>query len=341
MLLDFWRQSAVIHKTPPAAHLQYGFTHITTFEDAVGIDNRGIDLVEDIESGQYAICKTMHSGLRTLQEARNNRAVSGHPNITRVLKFVPCSSYAPPCMSVPQCKGDAICPAPENDLLYLEYYRGGTLRDLVRHYQKLNRTLPELFIFEVLETLLKALCYTHLGIFDTSRCEDIDDDWDPLYHNDIRNSNIFLATGLHEKSPVSGYPRIILGDFSRSYRESQVARPPGIARYPELNHSIDKWRTDSRKDIFGMMVVVVALMLFEDQPYRASVSELAHKIKVYDHNNSKELRDIVLNLLHGRYKHPYLRSALVDVVNAKTELLEMGKLKLEALDLPVNRHDLS
>jgi serine/threonine protein kinase len=118
----------------------------------------------------------------------------------------------------------------ETAWIITEYCDKGTLTDLVIKYEFAETSIPERFIWDIFESLARAVVYLHYGPkllneFDqtdpASSIPEISPDmsWDPVWHRDIILSNIFCTSNTEDQSK---YPIVKLGDFGCAMRQSEV-----------------------------------------------------------------------------------------------------------------------
>ena len=126
--------------------------------DTPSLNNMGIFLVNDTLTGKQAVLKALfiENDQRNVREAEKLERLKGHPNVVEMVAFV----TAPPNSE-----------KKISDKIYMEFChtRVGTqqvrsLHDLLRVYD--TSPLPECFIWEVLESILKALCFLQFGVKD-------------------------------------------------------------------------------------------------------------------------------------------------------------------------------
>lgn len=161
-----------------------------------GANNQGIAIVQRKRDGRVLVRKTLcetgnplshpRDWLREMKLLQRLR----HPNICA---FIEASI------------------TPTLGRLYMEFCNYGNLSDFKNNMNQLQRGVPESFVWHVLKSLTKALCYIHLGFRNSdevmhSRHSSVPG-WEGVLHRDIKDSNVFLR-------PTSGpYPEIKLGDF--------------------------------------------------------------------------------------------------------------------------------
>ncbi|CAI6331701.1 unnamed protein product [Periconia digitata] len=160
-----------------------------------GAWNRGIFLVGDEASKKLAICKMLYPLIGSRNAFRESGILSrlqGHDNMVHMYRH--CITYS-------------------ENRIYMEYCKGGDLANIIDAYKEACCRIPDSFIWHVAESLMRALCTTHMGIWKEDRIEAPRKDWDPIYHGDIHERNVFITTPFTD----SPYPRIVLGDFGSSH----------------------------------------------------------------------------------------------------------------------------
>jgi serine/threonine protein kinase len=192
-----------------------GYEHIKTL-DAPGIHHKGIAIVKNTKDQTFAICKLLPSLYPSVKEAEIMATLARHPHIPKLYKFIRAEHRSPyDCSHAYQC-ADVGCPNKYFDRIIMEYCDGGTLQDVLDLYHKRGADVPEAFIWEALEALVKTMCFLHLGISNVDLVKLPADGsaprrygWVPIHHNDMHASNVFLAS-----TPASSlYPRVLVGDF--------------------------------------------------------------------------------------------------------------------------------
>lgn len=186
----------------PGDIFPYSISHEFTVLNQLGSDgggfNQGIAIVERKKDGKILVRKTFRDTGNPhvhpsdwMREMKLLRKLH-HPNIS---KFINASI------------------TPDIGRLYMEFCDFGNLSDFKNNMNQLQRPVPESFAWHVLKSLIKALCFLHLGFktseefMNTRRPEA--PGWECVLHRDIKSSNIFLKS-----SPVPGsYPQVKMGDF--------------------------------------------------------------------------------------------------------------------------------
>lgn len=175
-----------------------------------GSNNKGIELVIESGSGRLAIRKSIDPEM--MQNSIGNevgimRRLASHKNIVQIYDFVPAS---------PQ--------GPHLDELYVEYCKSlirgqeiNTVFQLNKLYMLEDKAVPELFLWHLLEGLLRVIVYMQFGIHNVDEAPK--PDWEAVFHNDLFASNVFLSSkGIDAKTIASRseYPRIVVGDFGQA-----------------------------------------------------------------------------------------------------------------------------
>jgi hypothetical protein len=171
----------------------------------------------------------------------------------------------------------------ETAWMVTEYCDEGTLMDLVLKYGEEEASIPELFVWEIFESLARAIVYLHYGPkllneFDqtdpASSTPEISPDmsWDPVWHRDIILSNIFCTSNTGDQSK---YPIVKLGDFGCAMRQSEVETEDletflwadetqimdGAYEPPE-----GQYATES-VDVYNMGLTMTCIVQTESSPY--------------------------------------------------------------------------
>ncbi|KAF1952152.1 hypothetical protein CC80DRAFT_180616 [Byssothecium circinans] len=127
---------------------------------------------------------------------------------------------------------------PLGDQLYMEYCEAGPLSDIIEIYKRKGLFIPEMFLWEVTESIARALLFIHLGHRSlppaqpakksAKKCstkkgsktsDSVQEGWVPVTHQDIGAANVFLT----EKDAPKLYPRVVLGDFGNAFFISNLS----------------------------------------------------------------------------------------------------------------------
>jgi hypothetical protein len=175
---------------------------VCTLKDSIshGSFNQGVNLVQDLDSGQVFAQKLLPPRVMQSDTGREIGVLAGlnHPNITLLVQY----SLPVDPLSIP--------------FVVMEYAEQGTLGQLIEHFPE-GELVPEAFLWHVFESLAKAIRYCHYGMYEAG---DAPYDWDPVFHRDIILTNIFLAS---PEDPSSQYSEIKLGDFGCGVSQSELA----------------------------------------------------------------------------------------------------------------------
>ncbi|KAF2797289.1 kinase-like protein, partial [Melanomma pulvis-pyrius CBS 109.77] len=177
-----------------------------------GSFNKGIWIVQHMNTGKILLCKNVPARGSDV-EVKMLKLLQDHPNVTHIYDCIPGNWESWQKYSEQPCAWDKII---------LEYCDRGTLATLIERYQNLNLSIPEAFIWKVLESLAEALRYLHAGRnlkFENEEWHTPNANWDPIIHRDIIPSNIFLSSTDHS-DPL--YPRVVLGDFGCAVTSSDL-----------------------------------------------------------------------------------------------------------------------
>jgi serine/threonine protein kinase len=103
----------------------------------------------------------------------------------------------------------------ETPWIITDFCEKGTLKDLVTFTQGQEQLIPELFAWQIFESLVQAVVYCHNG--------DSPFAWDEITHRDIILSNIFIQTDKRKGSQNSyEYPLTVkLGDWGCTTTNSE------------------------------------------------------------------------------------------------------------------------
>lgn len=273
-----------------------------------GLNNNGISVVTEDTTGEQFICKKVRPGqMETAVEVAALEHLRGHEHIVQLRQFNPVSST-----------NDGY------DEIIMEYCRAGNTQEVNTIGQLLNKyfsneanrpvnpdeafKLPELFVWEAFEGMLKAMCFMHLGLRDVTMPRV--PDWKPVAHRDVHMGNIFVSGG-PDADAAGTYPRIVLGDF-------------GLADWEE-----GPW--DDRED-FGQRILGRMCQRSESgQPstwvYSEDLRQLAERYN--------EMAEVPRSHAHDKFERTWhFVPLLLDLMERKKTLLGDGSLKFEPLRLP-------
>jgi hypothetical protein len=163
-----------------------GYTVLSKLNTQDGLNNPGLDLVQGQDTGITAVCKILPLSQARLREIELHARVS--------------SSDRPNIVALFDVEEDE-----DVEYLFIEHCEEGSLADLRKRYDQKKRQVPEAFIWKVLIGMLRALCFTHLGISADQQSPDTQPN--AIIHRDIRPFNILLASSDDE------YPSVKLADF--------------------------------------------------------------------------------------------------------------------------------
>ncbi|KAI4609203.1 hypothetical protein J4E83_008845 [Alternaria metachromatica] len=188
-------------------------------QDVDGSFNRGIYLVhnENNPDNSAQIMKTLPLPRDYLGFAERELDILGTLQHDKVIKFF-----------------DGTAPKSIHDTAWMitEYCNKGTLFDFLAKYAyEAKLPVPELFVWNILESLVHAAVYLHYGPnvlekFEQQEPEDgcleakEDASWDVVYHRDIILSNVFITSSTGDKTE---YPIVKLGDFGCAMRQSEIS----------------------------------------------------------------------------------------------------------------------
>lgn len=197
---------------------KYRLEKVIDIGGTLGALNQGVFLVRKLNDNRLCVLKRIPAETGVLEREVLLLQVLKHPNI------------------VGYCDAFITSEIPRQIGLFVEYYEGGTLRDLIGKYHDQGRRIPETFVWHVAHSLANALQYIHHGIQPTDRKDPpvpMDPEvWPPILHRDIKTDNIFLHYA--PVQPTNGrallyphwpfnvddsafshttYPKVVLADF--------------------------------------------------------------------------------------------------------------------------------
>jgi serine/threonine protein kinase len=194
----------------------------------------------------------------------------------------------------------------------------GTLNDCIKqHVTSTGRGLPELFMWHVFESVLKALVHAHFGPAYGHNA------WDAVSHRDIITSNILLATNV---APGALYPVVQLGDWGCAVSHSEyVARSLTPHDLPAVDNGAmppEGSEPAQTTDVYQLGLIIVDLM------------GIGLKDASEWHKYSPDLQYYVnACIMQDPAQRPSLAMLLDSVRERKTDLLALGILKFEQLIL--------
>jgi serine/threonine protein kinase len=256
-----------------------GYIHVQTLE-VLGKGNNGISLVRHPKRQALAICKTLHA-VASKREALMMSALAPHPHIPKLYGYHNAEEEHLSlinCALTHNCE-EVDCQKLCFDRIYMEHCDNGSLQDVFDAYHERGTPIPEAFLWEVLEDMLKTLCSTHLGLLNVELVNMLPDskaprrvNWIPIAHNDIHPGNIFLSSRVPGSSHA--YPRILLGDW-------------GLA-------SPNPSRTTTRYDVRNLVTVIILLCFAKQGWPLCSNSVIEGNINDDDWMYSVELKEMIL-----------------------------------------------
>ena len=269
-----------------------------------GSNNTGIELVIESGSGRSAIRKSLHpESVRSSvgDEVGMMRRLAGHGNIVRIYDFIP----APPQSSC-------------HDQLYVEYCKSlvrgretNTVFQLSKLYMQEGKAAPEVFLWHLLEGLLKGIVYMQFGIQDVD--EEPQPDWETVFHNDLCASNVFLSSKGPNAKPImlrNEYPRIVIGDFG------QANTAAGMNKYYSRAANAEFWMSLRPSGLDIQSIIGISELFTE-----------AECAWVY----SEELQKMLTGLQGLQDKSPDIILLLRILVKTKSKLVKEGKLVFQPL----------
>ncbi|KAK5162769.1 uncharacterized protein LTR77_011200 [Saxophila tyrrhenica] len=96
--------------------------------------------------------------------------------------------------------------------ILLEHCDIGTLEQEIQRMNAKGMFLEEFFMWDVLESVLKALCFCHYGIRNAHAPKYKLNPWNTICHLDIKPANLFVTSKMYPGNEYGNH-RIVLGDF--------------------------------------------------------------------------------------------------------------------------------
>jgi len=195
----------------------------------------------------------------------------------------------------------------DTPFMVTEFCDKKTLGDMVRQYKDIGHWLPELFIWQVLISLARAVQYCHKG--PTSGKP-----WDSISHRDVILHNIFVQSSGRELR--GRYPYTIkLGDWGCGVTQSEWNQHNLEVRdLPCVDLSYDPPETalpTEATDIYQIGVVLLCLSRLEERPSR-SFAQKSYKHGITLQGYSDALHDTILRLINPTAEKRPSPSALID-----------------------------
>ncbi|EAT90833.2 hypothetical protein HBI56_216740 [Parastagonospora nodorum] len=180
----------------------------------------------------------------------------------------------------------------DTPFMVTEFCDKKTLGDIVRLYRDNGQWLPELFIWQVLISLARAVQYCHKG--PTSGKS-----WDSITHRDVILHNIFIHSSGRELR--DRYPYTIkLGDWGCGVAQSEWTRHNLKVRdLPCVDLSYDPPETalpTEATDIYQIGVVLLCLSRLEERPSR-SFAQMSYAHDANLPGYSKVLCNVIFRLI--------------------------------------------
>lgn len=292
--------------------LYYGYKILYALPSPGGSFNKGIWVVQHVNTGTVLLCKAMKAGEAYI-EVNLLDCLKDHPNITHLYDYVP--------GLVESDQKDK----PSNlDLIFLNFCDRGNLDSLIKRYSTLSLAIPEAFIWKVFESLAEALRLCHTGEhckFD--ECTVLSENWDPVIHRDVLPGNVFLTSigsdGL--------YPRIVLGDFGCGVSRSDLLTGqvvPSDLPDPELSFwAPEALEQDTYSDVYQMGLVIWCLCYGVVTPHHVYESRPVQDLEIEKGlwTYSEQLRRVLNHCLSYRgVDRPTTKELLASIRSAKQTL---------------------
>jgi hypothetical protein len=278
------------------------WTIISALAGAEGCYNRGVYLVQNKDTRDIAVLKLLPTEAVHPNFARREITVLAglkHPNILQMVQGeFPNTPHDTPWMVTELCDKE-------------------TLKDMLRKYKAAQTMVPELFVFQIFESLARALKYCHHGNFSS-------EDWDPISHRDLIPGNCFIKSGRALNSAEYPYT-IIAGDFGCAIAKSeylgrnltaydlpfedQFYIPPGGPTPSEAN------------DVYQLGLLISCFYCLEETPSTDVTNFVNEKWHQGYRTYSVHLRHFIASCLKTDPKHRPTASELVKMLQAKRKVL--------------------
>jgi serine/threonine protein kinase len=280
---------------------------------AGGCFNRGILLVDDLHDRTetiQGILKLLPS--QAMEPGYAQREIEvlkclKHPNIVELYDS-----------KLPQHRHDT-------PWMVTEYCDKGTLKDEVRNHQSKGKAFTELLLWQILESLARAVGYCHNGPTVSGTKS-----WVEITHRDIILDNIFLKSSKSENSweyPVT----IKLGDWGCAVSATEWASAKGkISHFPPIEASYTPPEgavATEAVDIYQVGLVMQCLYAMKEAPKAKGPAVSKKSLLPPSRAYSLELFQLIKVCL---LEDPEDRPSACDVVEAVQErratLIESGQL---------------
>jgi serine/threonine protein kinase len=291
---------------------------ISSLSGATGFFNRGIFVVKDETnhtSNQKAIMKLLPTEAMQKGYARREIMILASLKHANILQLY--DSHIPDHIH-------------ETAWMVTEFCEHKTLKDLVASYEARNQMVPELFVWQVFESLARAIQYCHHG---RPSCEV----WDKVSHRDITAFNVFIKSTSTRQADEYPYS-IKVGDFGCAITDSEwTNKDLNMTLYDlpliDCMYEAPEGTAPSESaDVYQIGVIMWCFFCLASTP-DAELSTLAsQKCRPGHRRYSKELRDLIIACLDVKSEKRPSASTLAKTLRAKRRvLLADGTMKFERI----------
>jgi serine/threonine protein kinase len=287
-----------------------------------GSFNRGIFLVDDLNDlleTRQGIMKVLPSHALDPDYAQREISILAplrHNNIVQLY-----DSYMPEQPKHPHA----------TPWMVTEYCDKGTLKDLVRNTNKAGGKLPECFLWQVFESLARAVHYCHNGPIYGKR------QWlHKVAHRDIILDNIFLKRNGDPEYDWESFLTVKLGDWGCAVSPSEWDEAGGDeSKFPPIESEFEPPEgapATEAVDVYQIGVVMQCLYTMMSEPVQNGKPAAKIEVRSSTSTYSMELFELIKTcLVDNPEDRPCARDVELSVQVERASLLESGELSTEII----------